>query len=482
MNRRIPVIALILIALAIVSGCGNGIDQLPGTGSSGGALSVQIVQAPPAAVIAGQSVGVAANVLYDKGNSGVTWSCAPAGACGTFSPTSTGYEITTQYTAPLAPANGPITPDLAYVVTITATSVADNSQTATATLNIAQQYAFVLGGGYGGWGVAGSFTLDGYGNVLGGEADFECPGCGGTHFVVEPTSTAGSGSSYSLDATGHGYLSLDLSGDVEVHGITATSNSHLVIAEEDQNDGITYGSVGSMDLQTAGPSFSGSEVVGGYSFTSSGYSGAMGDNGSWGGIFTADGTATASTPGNITGGIFDENVGNNPSGLGYNGEPPTVGGTGTVGAAGLPFTGTYSAPDANGRGIITLSATPDTIIACAASATPATCTQTQYVYYLVTPEVLRLVVLTNNSDGANTGSAYGQGSLATAANDTNAALTGGFIFSYFGYGEITMGVIQARPPASLPPTETVTSSAESWTSTWLTAEFSRPEQLPTQQR
>jgi hypothetical protein len=438
MNRKIFFSALISVALAALSAC-NGIDKLPGSGSSGGALTVQIVQAPPAVVTAGGTADLAANVLNDKANAGVTWSCAPANACGSFSPATTGYQITTVYTAPAAPANGPITPNLAYTVTITATSVSDTTQSASATINVAQQYAFILGGGYGGWGVAGSFTLDGNGNVLGGEADFECPGCGGTHFVVDPTSTAGSGSSYSLDATGHGYLSLSLSGDVEVHGITATSNSHLVIAEEDQNDGITLGSVGSMDLQTAGPNFSGAEVIGGYSFVSSGYSGAMGQNGSWGGIFVADGTAATGVSGNITSGIFDENVGNNGGGAGYNSEPPVAGGTGAVGAAGLPITGTYTAPDANGRGTITLNATPDTIVACATSATPTTCTQTQYVYYLVTPEVLRLVVLTNNGDGAYTGSAYGQGSLVSAANDINAALTGGFIFSYFGYGDNNNG-------------------------------------------
>jgi hypothetical protein len=433
MNRRILELSFPIFALAILSAC-NGIDKLPGTSSSSSAITVQIVQPPPTPTIAGQPVGLVANALNDSKNGGVTWSCAPAGACGTFSPTTTGYEVTTQYMPPIAPPNGPITTNLAYSVTITATSVTDNSQSANVTVNIGQQYAFVLNGGYGGWGAAGSITLDGYGNVVAGEADYECPGCATEHVALVP----GIGSSYSLDATGHGYLSLSLAGDIEVHGITATSNSHLVIAEEDQNDGITYGDVGSMDLQTAGPSFSGSQVSGGYSFTASGYSGAMGENGSWGGIFTADGTATASTTGNITGGIFDENVGNNGGGPGYNSEPSTAGGTGAVGASGLPITGTYTAPDANGRGIITLDATPDTIAACSGNPLP-TCTQTQYVYYLVAPEVLRLVVFTNDGDGAYTGSAYGQGSLATAANDTNSALTGGFVFSYFGYGDNNNG-------------------------------------------
>jgi hypothetical protein len=428
MNRKIFFSALISVALAALSGCGNGIDKLPGTGSSGGALTVQIVQAPPQVLLVGATAGLAANVSNDTANAGVTWSCTPANACGSFSPTTTGYQITTQYTAPIVPANGPITPNLSYPVTITATSVTDTSQSASATISIAQQYAFVLGAGNGGWGVAGSVTLDGLGNVLGGEADWETNG-GGGQLVVIPTSTPGSASFYTLDATGHGTLSLDLSGDVETHGITATSNSHLVIAEEDQFNGYTIGAPGSMDLQTAGPAFAGSQVSGGYSFTLSGYSGAMGENASWGGIFIADGTATATNAGNITGGIFDENVGNDGGGTGYNSEV-------TSPAAGLPFTGTYTAPDANGRGIITLSSSPDTFGACGA-APLLTCTQ--YAYYLVTPEVLRLAVITNTGNAGNAGSAFGQGSLATAANDTTSALSGSFIFSYFGFGDNNNG-------------------------------------------
>ncbi len=72
--------------------------------------------------------------------------------------------------------------------------------------------------------------------------------------------------------------------------------SHLVISEADQFNGLTIGGVGSMDLQTAGPNFTAAQVSGGYSFTLTGFSaaavkaaGGTGLNGSWGGIFTADG-------------------------------------------------------------------------------------------------------------------------------------------------------------------------------------------------
>jgi len=424
MNCRVPVLCLVILTLAFLCACGRGYDNPPGTTS--GALTVQIVQAPPAVVTAGGTAAIAANVLNDKANAGVTWSCAPANACGSFNPATAGYQITTVYTAPVAPPNGPITPNLAYPVTITATSVADSSQSVSTTVNAAQQYAIVLYPGNGSFGMVASVILDGNGNVTGGEADGSANGLSWTAPSVTGT--------YALDATGHGNISLSLNDTnccgtlQQTHGITATSNSHLIIAEEDNFNGLTIGAIGSMDLQTAlqpGPSFSGSQVSGGYSFTLAGYSHAAGENTSWGGIFTADGTATTGTPGNITGGIFDENVGNNGGGTGYNSALATP-------SAGLPFTGTYSAPDANGRGIITLSTSPDTPGPCGASPLPAC---TEYVYYLVTPEVLQLTSTTNVGNAGNTGTAFGQGAVA---ND-NTSLTGGFIFSYYGFGDNNHG-------------------------------------------
>lgn len=392
MNRRALLLFLLSPALALLAAC-NGIDKLPGT--TGGALSVQIVQGPPTPTIAGQPVGLVASVLNDTKNGGVTWSCTPVGACGTFNPATTGYQVDTQYTPPVAPVNGPITPNLAYSVTISATSVTDSTKTASTTLNIAQQYAFVLAGN-GSFGMAGSVTLDGNGNIVGGEADASANG----FYSTVPSITG----TYGIDSSGHGYLSMSLNKTsccgtfFQTQGITATSNSHLVIAEEDQFNGLTIGGVGSMDLQTV--PFSAAQVSGGYSFTLAGYSGANSANGSWGGIFSADGVGT------LSGGIFDENFG---GGTGY---------------SSVPFTGTFSAPDSNGRGTLTLTATPDT---------PSK--STQYAYYIVTPEVLRLTTVTNAGNAGNTGSAYGQGSLAT----TDAALTGNFIFSGYGFSSDANG-------------------------------------------
>lgn len=393
MNRRILLLSLPTLACAILAACGNGYNGPPG--SKGGALTVQLVQPPPTSLIAGGTAGLAATVLNDTGNGSVTWSCTPAGACGTFNPTTTGYQIGTLYTAPVAAPNGAVTPNLNYSVTITATSMTDSSQSASATITIPQRYSIILSG-YASLGMVGSVILDGHGNITSGEADWSQNGA---------YSGMGLTGTYSLDATGHGVMSLNLINTIygsfpQTQGITATSNSHLVIAEEDQFNGLTIGGVGSMDLQTAGPNFSTSQIAGGYSFTLAGYSKAKSANSSWGGIFTADGA------GNITGGVFDENAG---GGTGY---------------ASIPFTGTYTAPDASGRGVITLSATPDTPSA-----------STQYAYYIVTPGTLRLTTMSNVGNAANTGSAFSQGSVAT----TNAALTGNFIFSDYGFTSVNNG-------------------------------------------
>ena len=402
MKGRVACSSFVILILALFCGC-NGIDKLPGTGSSGGALTVEMAQAPPASVVAGQSFGLAATVLNDTKNGGVTWSCSPAGACGSFSPTTTGYQIGTQYTPPVAPANGPVQPNLAYPVTVTATSVTDSSQSSSVTFNVAQSYVVSLQS-YASWGLVGSITLDGTGKIIAGEADVSANG----FYLYYNTPITGT---YSLDSSGHGTLSLALptTGEQETHGITAISSSHLLVVEEDNFYGYTFGGVGSMDQQTAGPAFSASQVSGGYSFTLTGYEGATHFNGSWGGMFTADGV------GNLSGGVFDTSLGS--------------------GLVSVPFTGTFTPPDAYGRGLLTLQG-----VDCTPA--PVTCSNADYAYYIVTPEVLRLTTantssLTTTSFAGNTGTAYGQGSLAAAA--TNGALHGSYIFSYFGFTSTANG-------------------------------------------
>ena len=403
MNHRVPLLCFVILALAFLSACGSGYDSPPGTGT--GTLAVQIAQAPPPAMTAGATAGLVANVLYDKKNGGVTWSCTPVGSCGSFSPATTGYQVATLYTAPTTGPAGVLN----VPVTITATSVSDGTQSASAStiLQVASpallqgQYAFVLEG-FASFGMVGSVTLDGNGNVLSGEADGSANG-----FYSGVPSITGT---YTLDATGHGTLALSLNNTdccgtlAQTHAITCVSTSsaagvctHLVISEADQFNGLTIGGVGSMDLQTAGPTFTAAQVSGGYSFTLTGFSsaavkaaGGTGLNGSWGGVFSADGA------GSITGGIFDSS---------FAGGAPNY--------SSVAFTGTFTPPDANGRGTLTFTANGGTT----------------YAYYLVTPEVLRLTSMSNLGYAGNTGSAYGQGAVGT----TNAAVSGSFVFGDLGY-------------------------------------------------
>jgi hypothetical protein len=403
MKRRVLLLSLLTLALAFACACGNGYDAAPGTTT--GALAVQIVQGPPPALAAGGTAGLVANVVNDKKNGGVTWSCAPSGACGTFTPSTTGYQIGTLYTAPTSGPAGALT----LPVTITATSVSDSTQTASvstavqvATPALLQgQYAFVMEG-FASYGMVGSVTLDGNGNIVSGEADASANG-----FYTDIPSLTGT---YTLDATGHGTLAFSLNNTgccgtfAQTQSITCTSVSttaqacsHLVISEADQFNGLTIGGVGSMDLQTAGPNFTAVQLSGGYSFTLIGFSaaavkaaGGTGLNGSWGGVFTADGVGT------ISGGIFDTS---------------TAGGAPNYSS--IPFTGTFTPPDTSGRGTLTFTTNGGTT----------------YAYYIVTPEVLRLTAMTNTGYAGNTGSAYGQGSAAT----TNAALTGNYVFGDLGF-------------------------------------------------
>jgi hypothetical protein len=400
-KHRTPALSLLTLtlSLAVLSGCGDGIDSLPGTGS--GPLTVQMVQPPPQYVQMGSAgIGLAATVNNDKNNAGVTWSCTPVGSCGSFNPATTGYQITTLYTPPTIPP--PSNTSVNVPLTITATSVADSSQSASTNVLLQVgsvallqgQYAFVLEG-YASYGMVGSVTLDGNGNIVSGEADASANG----FYSTVPSITG----TYSLDPTGHGTLAFSLNNTgccgtfAQTHSITATSSSHLVISEADQFNGLTIGGVGSMDLQTAGPGFSASQVLGGYSFTLIGFSsaavkaaGGTGLNGCWGGIFTADGVST------ISDGVFDGN---------------TVGGAPSYST--VAFSGTFTAPDTNGRGTISTNLNGGT----------------EYAYYLVTPEVLRLTTMTNTGFAGNTGSAYGQGTVGT----TNSALTGSYVFGNLGF-------------------------------------------------
>lgn len=321
----------------------------------------------------------------------VNWTCTPntpAGACGSFNPMTTASGMATTYTAPpsvppgsqvniiaTSSINGVVSPSVVLVIF---TAGSNNAR-------LKGQYAFSLNGQVLSTNLPtiGSLTLDGNGNVTAGE--FDQPGRGtGNSIAVPLTGT------YSVGADGRGTMNLTFSPDgVNEFPIglnfALTSNSHGVIVE---TDGL-FSASGSLDLQSAGPNFSLAQITGGYSFVLAGVdiTVANGAPAVSGGIFTADGA------GNLKNGTFDLND------------------AGTLSST--AFTGTVTTPDTFGHGTITLS------------------NGFTLSYYIVTPEVLRLVQ--TDQFFTTGGSAYGQGSLAVA-NVTNAQLSGSFVFGVLGQG------------------------------------------------
>jgi predicted small lipoprotein YifL len=81
---------------------------------------------PPTSINAGAywDQGLAADVANDTKNAGVTFSCAPAGDCGSFNPTGAPSTVPTCYQAPGAVPTG-------GTVTVTATSATDPTKSVT---------------------------------------------------------------------------------------------------------------------------------------------------------------------------------------------------------------------------------------------------------------------------------------------------------------------------------------------------------------
>jgi hypothetical protein len=84
---------------------------------------------PPAQLNTGAYAPIAAVVTNDNQNAGVNFTCTPAGACGTFTPATTGSGTPVCYLAPAeVPTGG--------TATVTATSVTDATKFKSATINI----------------------------------------------------------------------------------------------------------------------------------------------------------------------------------------------------------------------------------------------------------------------------------------------------------------------------------------------------------
>ncbi len=237
--------------------------------------------------------------------------------CGTISTTGV-------YTAPLMPP-----PD--GVVALTATSSNNSAAPAGASITVhisngslAGQYAFSSAGMNGGTAfvAAGSLAFDGSGNITGGLEDVN----DGT--VATRRITAGS---YHIGIDGRGTAALQTQNGTETWQLVLRDHSRAYLLRA---DGGTVTGAGMLDLQDV-KSFTTSSISGSYTLELSGSAAGQAASMAVAGSVTADGS------GNVTRGVLDV------AGL-------------TSSSTALALVGTYSAPDASGRGTLTLTSTNGT--------------------------------------------------------------------------------------------------------------------------
>jgi hypothetical protein len=263
--------------------------------------------------------------------------------------------------------------------TVTAT-VASGAEPASFVLtNNPISFAFYLSGlesvnGPGFYALAGSVSLDGNGNVLGGEQDYN-DGDGLTSPEPSPDAILPGAAALTVDpTTGQGTLTLTtnnvnlgLSG-VEILGVQFVNANHALVV---QFDGSATSS-GSLDRQTLSSTLN----DGNYAFTLSGIDPDF-ESIVFGGVFSISGSGTALT------GTFDVD---------------DAGAT-TTPTFGIALTGTITAPDAFGRGTISSAALGVSLN-----------------YYVVGPEAIRIIDV--DAGDSAIGSVFGQG----AGTFSNASL------------------------------------------------------------
>jgi hypothetical protein len=283
--------------------------------------------------------------------------------------------------------------------TVTAT-VASGAQPANFVLtNTAINYAFYLSGlealnaGPNFYALAGSVSVDGNGDVLGGEQDYN-DGFGLNSPEPSGDTILPAMSALSVDpVTGQGTLTLTTNNSnlgqsgVETLGVQFVNTNHALII---QFDGSATSS-GSVDAQTLSSALS----DGNYAFTYSGVDPAYLPI-VLGGVFSISGSGTA-----VQGTFDDDDAG-----------------AATTPTLGTPFSGSISGPDAFGRGTIASSALAISLN-----------------YYVVGPEAIRIINVDADLGDAGVGSVYGQG----AGTFSNASLGD----SIFGVASNSFGNLYA---------------------------------------
>jgi hypothetical protein len=332
--------------------------------------------------------------VFDSGSNpasgvAVTFTAPASGASGTFA-NGTATETDTTDANGIATsttflANG--TTGGPYTVTATAAAVSAAADFSLTNRVPSTTYVFYLNGqeafGPDFYALAGAIEVDTSGNVLAGEQDYN-DALGFTS--PQPSGDTITGGTLMVSTTtGRGTLTLNTDntslgvGGVETFGLQFVNSNHALIM---QFDG-TATSSGSMDLQTLP-----STLSGGYAFALSGVDYAYTGSVAFGGVFTITGGTT------LENGTVDTND------------------AGAVSTSAL--SGTLSTFDSFGRGTIASTLNYyDTPIA--------------FNYYVVGPEVLRIIDVDPNDSAI--GSAFGQGANATTSS--NASL-GNSVFEIAG--------------------------------------------------
>lgn len=370
-------------------------------------LTVTISTSPTTLAI-NTTGNVVATVTNDPANAGVIWSCTPAVACGSFSfnPSSTLSGATSVFTAPPAiPSGGS--------VTITATSLTNSSVvsapvtvTITASVVSTSNFVFYASGEQsatddetpysiaGVVAVATTASADGSFAVVSGEQDYND---GIDITSPQPTGDFITGGTLVFtNVAGQAILTLNTNNSaignpanpgMEVFALAFTNDDHALIV---QFDGSATSS-GSYDFQSSTTA----PVSTSFAFTASGVDS--------GGAPIADAGVFALDASSDLTGTVDVNDG----------------GTVTLTTA-IPTGTALGVADSLGRGSVTGSITGTPPL------TPITVN-----FYVVGPEVLRLIDVDTASGDTAVGSAYGQGAAGTTPN-FSAASIGTSVFSVAG--------------------------------------------------
>lgn len=388
--RAISSILAFFVAAMLVA-CGGGSHG----GGGNNPISVALSGTVPTSLTENATASLTATVTNDSAAKGVTWSCAPSGACGSFNPTATASAAATTYTAPAAAGS----------VTVTATSVTDTTKSASATITITAptgptlsdgSYVFSLFGmnvAPEPYSVAGVFTVKS-GAITGGEQDFVAC-CQNATDLINPT-----GSSLSTTASGNLQITLTLcsgtdctktdttvgvSGVETLAGAMMASGTSGRIIEFD----LSAASSGTIDLQAATiPAPAGS-----YAFAVQGVNSASTPAPlAIGGVIAISGSSISTT-----GSIFDLN--NN----------------GTTFTDQTFSSGTVGTPDASGRVVLSLVPSSTSIPAGIG-----------FAGYIIDATHMRLVEVVDPLGGATGGTALGQNSagLSVSGNSYVLGLTG----------------------------------------------------------